>query len=115
MQLRADLDFAAAAAQRVADAPERRTRDVRGRGSEARGVGQVRRVAAELQLETLVDRDALQQRRIHLEVVRGEEEVAGDIAELSGGWSGELCAFRGIEVPQDSVGGIGKRRAVAAA
>src|SRR5215471_15423718 len=108
MQLRADLDFAAAAAQRVADAPEGGTGDVRGRGSEARSVGQVGRVAAELQLETLVDRDALQQRRIHLEVVRGQEEVAGEVAELSGGRSRELRAIGGIEVPEESVRGIGE-------
>src|SRR5262245_1835076 len=47
--------------------------------------------------------------------MRGQEEVAGQIAELAGTGSRELRALRRIQVPQDAVGRIGKCGAIATA
>src|SRR5258708_1384107 len=114
MELGADLDFPRAAAERIANAAEGGTGDVRRRGCEAGRVGQVVSVSTELELDPLFEREALEQRRVHLKVARGQEEVAAEIAELAGAGGGELGALGGVEVPHQAIRRIGERRAVAA-
>src|SRR5205823_7246853 len=94
VNLRSDLNLSRAAGQRVANPPEQRAGDVRSRRVKRRRVGQIRRIGADLQLHRLVDRDALQQRRIQLEIMWPDKKVAPRIAELPGAGSGKLGALR---------------------
>ena len=75
VDLGSELDFARTAADGVVNAAEDRTGDVGGGRTEGDRVGQVGGVAAEFQLHALVDRDALEEGRVQLEVVRADEEA----------------------------------------
>src|SRR5689334_12049285 len=99
MQLRADLDLTTAAGKCIADAAEGGVGNIRRRRPETRRVRQVRCIAPELQLDPLGERDALQQARVQLEVMRPQEEVARQIAELPGARRRKLRALCRIEVP----------------